>query len=115
MGVPEVKERHDWCPHADPGKGCKIYEDRPAPCRTFSCRWLLDETLPAHWFPRTARIVIDLADNPMTMLFIVDPAYPRRWYQEPYFTEIKKLAKAGKTKRGWASVVLVGDMRIPII
>ena len=63
MGVPEVKERHDWCPHADPGHGCKIYEERPAPCRTFSCRWLLDETLPAHWFPRTARIVIDLAEE----------------------------------------------------
>ena len=34
-----------WCRHAVAGKGCNIYEDRPATCRAFFCTWMLDESL----------------------------------------------------------------------
>lgn len=30
-----------WCEHCNIGRGCKIYENRPLPCRTFVCQWLL--------------------------------------------------------------------------
>ncbi|MEJ0053298.1 MAG: hypothetical protein WDN10_01025 [bacterium] len=29
-----------WCQHCTPGKGCKIYEDRPRACVLFKCSWL---------------------------------------------------------------------------
>jgi len=41
MGVPELhKLPGEWCPHADPKKGCTIYEDRPQVCIDFECMWL---------------------------------------------------------------------------
>ena len=40
MGVPELgKGLHETCEHLGP-TGCRIYVDRPASCRTFSCQWL---------------------------------------------------------------------------
>lgn len=38
------------CPNCDVGVGCKIYEDRPTPCRTFECSWLKGE-VPVEWKP----------------------------------------------------------------
>ena len=32
-----------WCPHCVRGKGCGIYETRPAECRTFYCHWMLEK------------------------------------------------------------------------
>lgn len=30
-----------WCRHASrSGQGCKVYDDRPAACREWSCAWL---------------------------------------------------------------------------
>jgi len=35
------KGRGVWCAHASrSGAGCAIYEDRPAPCRDWSCAWV---------------------------------------------------------------------------
>jgi hypothetical protein len=35
-----------WCPHCERrGGGCRIYNERPGECRTFSCAWL-DGLLP---------------------------------------------------------------------
>lgn len=42
--IPELAKPIDtWCRHADldrPDGGCKIYNDRPAVCRSFACGWL---------------------------------------------------------------------------
>lgn len=38
--VAGVKEGGEWCRHCDVGAGCRIYLDRPEPCRQFSCLWL---------------------------------------------------------------------------
>ena len=40
MGVPELeKGLHETCEHVGP-RGCRIYADRPASCRSFACQWL---------------------------------------------------------------------------
>jgi hypothetical protein len=114
MEVPEVKPRHDWCPHARPGTGCAIYRDRPQPCRDFLCRWLMDDTVPDYWYPARCKIIIDFAKDPLTMCFIVDPAYKHNWRKEPYFTDIKKWARYGIEGGGWATAVLIKDERIAI-
>lgn len=115
MGVPEVKSRHDWCPHVDKGKGCKIYDARPDRCREFSCLWLTQSYLDeARWFPLTSRIVVDLRVTPDAsfLCFVVDPAYPLRAYEEPYASDIAKLAVAGisgSTGNFWHTVLLIKD------
>lgn len=42
LGVPEIsKEAGCDCPNRKPGwKACKVYDERPESCATFSCMWL---------------------------------------------------------------------------
>ena len=54
--IPGINEptlqKKEWvmCQNCDVGVGCKIYEDRPKPCRTFDCSWIKGET-PIEWKP----------------------------------------------------------------
>jgi hypothetical protein len=126
MSVPEIKKDHEWCPHAAPGHGgCLIYKSRPERCREFHCMWLIDQRFPDYWYPFRSKIVIHaFEDNGRSYVsFVVDPAYPNRWREEPYFSDIKKLAAAGlagvplspMTSKKWTTFVLIKDQRIPII
>jgi hypothetical protein len=41
VSVDETKKPvGQWCPHCSLGKGCQIYDTRPAECRTWDCLWL---------------------------------------------------------------------------
>lgn len=40
MAIKDFKEGFRVCRHSIKGKGCGIYESRPAPCREFICGWL---------------------------------------------------------------------------
>ena len=54
--IPGINEptlqKKEWvmCHNCDVGVGCKIYEQRPKPCRTFNCAWLMGE-FPDEWRP----------------------------------------------------------------
>jgi predicted pyridoxine 5'-phosphate oxidase superfamily flavin-nucleotide-binding protein len=122
MGVPEVKPDHQWCPWCTPGwpgGGCSIYMARPERCRDFKCQWLIDHRFGNHWFPKTAKIVVDhrVEGENAVVCFIVDPAYPLRWREDPWFSDIKKLAEAGlagSLGAKWVTVVLVKDERVVV-
>lgn len=116
MAVPEVKQRHAWCPHARPGKGCTIYAGRPQRCQEFNCLWLMNGSLKDYWFPARAKIVIAVRSDPPSLAFIVDPAYPRRWREQPYLADIKTLARAGiDGTPHYRTVVMIADQTIPIV
>ena len=120
---PEIKpSQHDWCKHANKGcGGCAIYPQRPQECRDFNCMWLIDNRFPDYWFPAKSKIVIapHLTEDKAYVAFIVDPAYPNRWREEPWFSDLKKLAKAGISGhlggQKWTTVVIIGDDRIPFL
>ncbi len=46
-----------WRRHCDIGKGCRIYETRPAECVQFTCLWLTDEGFPLEFRPTRAKFV----------------------------------------------------------
>jgi hypothetical protein len=82
--------------------------------------WLIDARIPDYWKPEKSKIVIapHLAEKQAYVAFVVDPAYPQRWREEPWFSDIKTMARAGlKGLLGqkWTSVVLIADARIPIL
>jgi hypothetical protein len=82
--------------------------------------WLLDQRFSDYWFPAKSKIVINakLEGKTAYVAFIVDPDYPNRWREEPYFSDIKKLAQAGLTGRlgqKWITIVMIKDQHIPII
>lgn len=120
--TPEVKpDVHDWCLHANPKGlcgGCKIYPDRPQECRDFHCLWVIDHRFGEYWFPARSKIVITARTNPDVVAFVVDPDYPLRWRQAPFFQDIKEIARAGidgRLGQTWTTVVMIGDDIIPII
>jgi len=124
MDVPGFEgkpDAHDWCKFADLAcGGCSIYAKRPHECSEFMCMWLLDTSFPDYWFPAKSKIVIHTVLEKLTafVVFIVDPAYPTRWREAPYFDDIKKLAKAGiEGRKGqtWHTLVSIGYERIPIV
>jgi hypothetical protein len=66
------------CPHST-GKGCGIYEQRPAQCRTWYCLWRRIAALPDAARPDRCGVVFSLgqrlpASEPFEQLFIVGRA-----------------------------------------
>jgi hypothetical protein len=57
-------EANGWKPHNVRckhlrSKGCGIYATRPAPCRAWSCRWLMDASTSGLRRPDLAGYAID--------------------------------------------------------
>ena len=82
--------------------------------------WLLDQRLPDHWFPAKSKIVVNamIENGTSYVAFVVDPTYPNRWREEPWFSDIKHMAQAGIDGRGgekWTTIVMIKGERIPII
>jgi hypothetical protein len=82
-----------WCSHCKPGKGCLIYDSRPEECQTFNCAWLRSSDLGEVWYPLNSKMVVD-AKGPWITVH-VEPAYPTRWREEPYYSQIKNWSKNG--------------------
>jgi hypothetical protein len=100
MGVEAVdKPKYRWCQHCKTGKGCSIYAKRPAVCKSFACMWLIQVHIGDRWYPLKSKMVLDLEfkdDEPHPVLHvIVDPRYPNRWREEPYYSDIKSMALTG--------------------
>src|SRR5262245_3163205 len=98
LSIPEINKPRDvWCHHCHPGRGCRIYEQRPDVCRGYKCLWLIDSEFDDRWFPAKAKIIVDVSiENGKAFLrFTVDPHHPNRWREEPYYSTIKKYALQG--------------------
>jgi hypothetical protein len=91
----------EWCKHCKIGKGCAIYAARPGACRTWSCQWLIDSTIPEHWYPAKSKMVLQPPiEEPGILQVHVDPGAPARWRDEPWINDLRFLAKAGL--EGWS-------------
>lgn len=61
VDLPEGKKpANEKCRHVF-SKGCSIYENRPIPCRYWSCRWLFDEATANLRRPDKTGYIIDSA------------------------------------------------------
>lgn len=114
----ERKSKLDYCPHCRPGKGgCSIYADRPDLCKTYSCAWLVG-SVPDRWRPLTCKMIIDFdrTDNGLLLRVLVHPDYPERWREEPWYSDIKKMALNGLNgSREPYRTVVTGPMRPSIL
>jgi len=92
LGVPEVPTAvNEWCPHAHKGQGCAIYADRPEPCRTYVCAWLMGE-LPVWARPDKIHGVVNgVATKDAEIIQIIeDPGWPHAASDalEPLFAKV---------------------------
>lgn len=108
-----AKPTNVWCPHCSPGRGCKIYERRPMECRTFSCGWLIDGTIPEEWKPDRSKLVFFPVHETRNVLVHVDPGAPDAWRREPYYSRLRQ--KAAENLRAGASVVVVVSGKATVI
>jgi hypothetical protein len=115
MGIPELdKAPWQWCRHCDIGIGCTIYEDRPADCRNFYCRYLLDGSMGEHWKPAVSKMLLTYDSASKHLAIRVDPARVHAWRKEPYLSEIKSWATALRRESGQV-IVWQGNVAIAIL
>lgn len=109
MEITELKKPvGSWCSHCDPGKGCRIYQERPDECRTFQCLWLMGEGhLGQEWKPDKSKLVLVTAHTGNGVEIRCDPGYPQAWRKEPFYSKIRQWAAAGRASNGTV-IVLVG-------
>jgi hypothetical protein len=89
VGIIELaKPQSVWCSHCAPGKGCKIYETRPAECRQFYCGWIQDTTMSEDWRPDRAKFVVSREASGRIVIHC-DAAAPVAWRREPYYANVK--------------------------
>jgi hypothetical protein len=101
--IPELaKPMGAWCPHVLKGRGCGIYEQRPTSCRQFECLWLSAGDVPDHWRPERSKMVLAGDETGTLISVIVDDGYPDAWRKQPFYNDIKSLAR----QRRWRVQVL---------
>jgi hypothetical protein len=90
-----------WCEHCAIGKGCKVYEDRPALCVEFACLWLQSHLedkgakFPEELRPDRCKVVFSPTTKEGLMAAITMPGSPDAWRKGAAKTLIDKLLKAG--------------------
>jgi hypothetical protein len=85
-----------------------IYNDRPPVCRGFACQWLISPELSEEWKLSRCKIVVRMTvaegsqtfdgldhEGALTCRFVVGPAAPNQWRQEPFYKTIKTIALGG--------------------
>jgi len=109
LGTPPLS----WCPHCVATSGCGIYADRPTECRQFYCEYLLDGALGEHWKPSRCKMVVVMEDYANELVIHTDPARPHAWRREPYYSDIRRWARAAAGK-GVQVVVWEDDCKLVI-
>jgi hypothetical protein len=112
MAIEELtKPASAWCPHCKPDRGCQIYPDRPAECRTFSCLWLVNDLLDQRWKPSKSRFVLTTSEDGIEVR--CDPGFPDAWRKEPFRSEIREWAISGETHD--VTVVVITGQKMTLV
>jgi hypothetical protein len=101
------------CAHCDAQGGCGIYQHRPTECRQFYCGYRLDPALDARWKPSRCKLVVAFEEHPCAVVIHVDAGAADAWREEPFYSQIKRWARAAARGQGQV-VVWQGDTKIVI-
>ena len=101
-----AKPASTWCPHCKPGRGCRIYPDRPEECGAFSCVWLVNELLEEHWKPSRSKLVLTTSDDGLEVR--CDPGFPDAGRKAPLRDELREWVLSGEAL-DMTVVVIVGQ------
>jgi hypothetical protein len=104
-----AKPASSWCPHCKPGRGCRIYPERPDECRGFNCMWLVNDHLEEAWRPSKSKLVLTTSDDGIEVRG--DPGFPDAWRKQPFREEIRQWAVSGEA-HDVTVVVIIGRKMI---
>jgi hypothetical protein len=103
-----------WCRYAAPGKGCTVYDSRPACCRSFYCMWMLDASFGPEWKPERSKFVLYVQRNGENLQVAVDPGFANAWTRPPYYERLKRMATQG-AEHGRFVFVRIGERMIAML
>jgi len=106
------KDAGQWCKDYVRSKGCGIYAERPPPCVSFKCEWLMSRELGDEWRPDRARFLMFYDEQRRRLSVVVDQGSPHAWKREPYYSKIKRLSE--RTADGEKILICIGDRRIVV-
>jgi hypothetical protein len=113
LGITELKKPWGtWCPHCSPGKGCNIYDARPAECRSFMCGWLVDSKFGPEWKPDKSKMLITPARDGNGIEVRCDPGFPNAWRRSPYHETILQWAEAAHPHDGTVIISVGAKMTL---
>lgn len=98
------KPSWQWCPHCLIGEGCGIHATRPGDCRSYLCEYLKNPGVPDDWYPKTSHMIIEMLDDGVNAHIYVDPDHPGAWRSEPYYSDIKDIAREAARRRSRVTV-----------
>ena len=107
------KPNGQWCPHCVKGRGCAIYSTRPDECHRFRCGYLLWSALGEHWLPARSKLVVAVKPDGMEIVVHVDPGAPYAWRTEPYYAEIRAMARQAE-RTAYTLFVQIGRRMIAV-
>lgn len=80
-----------WCQHCNIGRGCRIYEQKPASCVSFDCMWLVNEWIPDSLRPDRCKIVFEGLYGTKVVLALLNKGNDEAYRQEPAWSLIEHL------------------------
>lgn len=123
LNVPGLAGCGEQCPHACPGTGCMIYEERPDVCLGFDCFWRA-ESWPDELRPDKCNVLFEALPGVKTILVSVEPDDPDAWKKPKILRVIHILRDKGrplvlKTKNdsmmfipdGWSKEDVLHDIK----
>ena len=95
--VPELRKKvGSWCKFCDPGKGCRIYEERPSSCRQFECVWFKEKEWPDWLRPDKSKVMFEnLLGSGNSMAALCDKDRPDSWRKKDILEWVRKLNGKG--------------------
>jgi hypothetical protein len=108
------KAANKWCVEAAPGRGCKIYNERPGECRSFHCGWLVDASMGPEWKPDVSKFMIYVAGDG-ALNIMVDPASPAAWRDPRFYAAIKTNASKLLDRGNMPTMIIIGSKRIVVL
>ena len=83
-----------WCTNCSNKNSCDIYPDHPQECKDYQCGYLtLANVFSEIWNPTKSKMVISLGLNGHRIRVDVHPSYPTRWKEEPYYSDLRRIAQ----------------------
>ena len=113
--IPEIdKPGGKWCTHCKPGRGCTIHDKLPKQCAEFNCLWRTQASLPAHWKPDQAKMVVTIHPRNGNIYVQVDPGMPSAWRRQPFYDQLREWWK-NNLHKGWYVIVYVNELATLIL
>ena len=109
-----LKPVNKWCQNCAIGRGCRVYDTRPAECRDFYCGFMTLHQLGEEWRPSTSKLMLGIETGGNSVFVHVDPARPDVWKSEPFYSKLKEWATNAIPSHGHG-IVHIGSRRIVIL